>query len=94
MNLESHVRPELWAAIESSYQSGNYTHAVRDAMTIITNKLRDKSGLHIDGRDLVNQALGFGKNNNPKVKLNRFHTETERSIQSGFRLVSLSFRHL
>jgi len=87
MNLETQIKPELWAAIANSYQSGNYTHAIRDAMSVITEILRDKSGLDGDGRSLVGKALGFSKGKPPRIKVNKFQTETERSIQVGLQEV-------
>jgi len=45
VNLETHIKPELWTAIVSSYESENYTHAIKDAMSFVTEVLRDKSGL-------------------------------------------------
>jgi len=83
MNIETKIKPELWEAVVSSYQAENYTHAIRDAMSVVTEVLRDKSGLDGDGRPLVGQALGFGKGKQPKIKVNKLQTETERNVQQG-----------
>jgi uncharacterized protein (TIGR02391 family) len=87
MNLETQIRPDLWSAIEHSYSSENYTHAIRDAMSVVTGVLRDKSGLDGDGDKLVGQALGFSENKQPRIKINRLQTQTEQDMQRGIMLV-------
>lgn len=87
MGLDTRIKPELWASLERSYSSGNYTHAIQDAMSFVTDTIRDKSGLDGDGDSLVGQALGFGKNKRPKLMINRFQTQTEKDMQRGIMLV-------
>lgn len=87
MNLESQIRPELWAAISHSYESENYTHAIKDAMSFVTDILRDKTGLDGDGKELVGKALGFSAGKPPKLQINKLQTETERNIQIGLQEV-------
>ena len=87
MNLETLVKPELWNAIEHSYKSGNYSHAIQDAMAFVTEVLRDKSGLDGDGDKLVTRALSFSDRKPPKLKINSLQTQTERDIQRGLMLV-------
>ena len=83
MNLETQIRPQLWGAIANSYRSENYTGAIKDAMVVVTETLRDKSGLTNDGRDLVGGALGFSKDKPPRIKVNKLQAETERDMQIG-----------
>jgi uncharacterized protein (TIGR02391 family) len=87
MNLETLITPELWNAIQNSYEAENYTHAIKDAMSFVTDVLRDKSGLDGDGVKLVGAALGAGTGQTPKVTINRYQTETERDEQIGLREV-------
>jgi uncharacterized protein (TIGR02391 family) len=87
MNLETQIKPELWTAIENSYTSGNYTHAIRDAMSVVTEVLQDKSGLDDDGDKLVGQALGFSENEQPRIKVNKLQTQTEQDVQRGLMFV-------
>lgn len=81
MNLRTQISDRLWEAIASAYEAGNYAHAVLEAIHVITDVLRDKSGLDGDGNQLVGQALG---GENPKIRLNSLQTDTERNIQKGF----------
>ena len=80
MNLQTHIRPELWLAIQSTYEAGNYSHAVLDAMHYLTDLLREKSGVDGDGASLVGQALGGDA---PRLRVNKLQTDTERDIQRG-----------
>lgn len=80
MNLQTHLRNSLWLAIQSPYQSGNYSHAVLDAMHFLSNFLREKSGVDGDGATLVGQALG---GDSPRLRINKLQTETERNEQRG-----------
>jgi len=81
MNLRTQISDRLWEAIASAYEAGNYAHAVLEAVHVITEVLREKSGLDGDGNQLVGQALG---GDSPKIRLNSLQTDTERNIQKGF----------
>lgn len=58
MNLQTHIKNDLWLAIQSTYEAGNYSHAIVDAMHYMSNILRDRTGVDGDGKSLVGQALG------------------------------------
>lgn len=81
MNLQTHISAELWESIENVYESGNYSHAILEAIHFITKILRDCANVDGDGAPLVGQALG---GDSPKIRLNKLSTETERNIQKGF----------
>lgn len=81
MNLQSHIKLELWNAISSTYQADNYTPAILDAIHYLSDVLREKSGAEGDGASLVGQALG---GDSPKLRINKLQTETERNEQKGF----------
>lgn len=87
MNIESQIRPELWIAVSHSYEAENYTHAINDAMSLVTDVLRDKTGLDGDGKELVGKALGFSPGKLPRLQVNKLQTDTERNIQIGLREV-------
>jgi uncharacterized protein (TIGR02391 family) len=80
MNLQTHVRPELWSAISGAYESGNFAHAILDACHLLSNVLRDRAGVDGDGTALVGQALGGDA---PRLRLNALQTESERNVQKG-----------
>ena len=81
MDIQTILDSELWDSIESNYNSGKYTNAIVDAMLFFTNTLREKSNLEEDGVKLVN--LIFSKKD-PKIRITKLETETEKSIQEGY----------
>ncbi len=62
----------------------NYFHAVFEAMKSIAAKIRNLSGLTIDGADLVQQAFGMPGGKAPLLAINSLGTETDRGEQRGF----------
>ena len=80
MNLQTHIRSELWAAIQDTYEADNYSPSILDAIHLYSDVIREKTGLDGDGSALVGQAFG---GDDPRLRLNRLQTETERNIQKG-----------
>lgn len=80
MNIQTHISNDLWGSIASAYESGNYTHAIIEAVHHLTIVLRGKSGADGDGVALVGQALGGDA---PKLRVNALQSETDRNIQKG-----------
>lgn len=80
LNLEPRLDQRLWAAIVSAYQSGNYTGAILDSIHFLGELIREKTGLEGDGVALVGQAFG---GQNPKLKVTKLQTESDRNIQQG-----------
>jgi uncharacterized protein (TIGR02391 family) len=80
MNLESRLDKRLWDAISGNIQSRNFTGAILDAIHLLGELIRDKSGLEADGAQLIGQALG---GENPKLRISRMQTESEINIQRG-----------
>ena len=46
-----------------------WSHAIRDAMSAITEILRDESGLDGDERSFVGKALRFSKGKPPRISV-------------------------
>lgn len=80
MNLQTHIKRDLWLAIQSTYEAGNYSPAIVDAMHYMSNVLREKTGVDGDGKSLVGQALG---GDSPRLRINKLQTDTERNEQQG-----------
>lgn len=80
MNLEATIDNRLWAAVQATYEAGNYTGAILDAIYFLSDLLRNKSGLDSDGNSLVGAALG---GSNPIIKINSLQTDSERDEQRG-----------
>ena len=80
MNLETRLPPELWEAIQISYEKRNFTGAILDAFYFLSDLLRKKSGAEGDGAALIGQTLGGAA---PKIKLNKLQSESEWNVQKG-----------
>lgn len=80
MNLQTEISPKLWHAVRSRWDNRDFSGAILDAIYFLSDLIREKSDLEGDGVSLVGQAFG---GNNPKIKVTRLHTESDRNIQSG-----------
>jgi len=80
VNLEAQISKRLWSEIQSNYESRDYSGAILDSVYFLSELIRQRTGLEADGVSLVGQAFG-GKN--PKLKVNKFQTESELNVQQG-----------
>lgn len=80
MTLQNEVDIELWEIIKKNYDSENYAGAILDSIFKLTDTIRNKTGLEGDGSGLIGQAFG---GDNPRIKLNKLQTDSEKDIQKG-----------
>ena len=80
MKLESNLKKELWDTIKTNYENESYSNSILDSIYLLTETIRNKTGLEGDGASLVGEAFGGNK---PKIKLNKLQTESEKNIQRG-----------
>ena len=73
----------LISATKKLFVDGHYARAVEEAYKCLNNFVKSKSGLDIDGQDLMNQAFSI---NNPVLKLNKLQTKSEKDEQLGYML--------
>src|SRR3546814_4172331 len=59
---------------------GNYFHAVLEAVKGVAERLREMSGLGMDGAELINRVFSV---KSPIIALNSLATDTEQSEQKG-----------
>ncbi len=83
MSLETRVQKQLWTAITRNYENENFTGAVIDSIHVLSQLIRDKTGLEGDGAPLVGQALGGKPPKVPLLKLNKLQTESDWNTQAG-----------
>jgi len=80
--LESRgVHPEIIKYCRPELVEENYFHAVLEAIKGVAERIRELSGLTIDGAELINTVFSA---KTPILKLNSLKTETEMSEQKGF----------
>ena len=78
------VHSEVQKYCKSEYMQENYFHAVFEAVKGLSERIRDKTGLTIDGVALAKQAFERPSGNLPKLAFNTLATETERNEHDGF----------
>jgi len=70
----------LWDSIAKPYESQVYSSAILEAIHFLSSILRERANVDGDGISLVGQALG---GDSPRLRINKFQTETERNEQKG-----------
>lgn len=80
INLITEIRHDLWSAISKQYESQVYNAAILEAIHVLSNTLRERGDVDGDGVSLVSQALA---GDSPRLRINKFQTETERNEQKG-----------
>ncbi len=80
MDIQVPLDDRLANAIASSYDSKNFSGAIIDAIHLLGDLIRNKSGLDLDGNQLVGQAFA---GSNPLIKVNSLQTESDREEQKG-----------
>lgn len=78
---ERDIHKDVLKSCRAELVVGNYFHAVFEAVKSVFEKLREKSGFPGDGHELANKCLG---GNNPKLRINAFRTECDKTEQRGF----------
>ena len=82
MNIKSLLEPELWDEIKNNYENEDYTGAITNAVYYLRDTLREKTNLELDSKQLINGAFS---QKNPKIKINKLQTTTEKNEQDGLR---------
>jgi len=80
MDLNSEINIELKECIEKNYNNESYSAAIKDSIILLSDVIRNKTGLEGDGAALIGQAFG---GNSPKIKLNNLQTDSDKNIQKG-----------
>ena len=81
MNLQTHIRSELWQAIAKTYEAKNFSHAILDAIHFLSDVIREKANVDGDGSALAGQAFG---GDTPRLRLSKLQTQSEKDFQKGF----------
>jgi|SRR5690554_1619092 len=70
--------------IQKEYDAGNFTSAVKTAILFLTECIRDRTDLVLDGDSLVTRALSP---NSPLIRLNSLSTQSEIDEQTGHMMI-------
>lgn len=78
------VHPEILRYCSEELMQENYFHAVFEAAKGIAQRIRDMTGLKLDGAALIDKCFAESQ---PLIWVNALRTETERSEHKGFALL-------
>jgi uncharacterized protein (TIGR02391 family) len=84
INTSIEFDKDLYEKIASDYESGNYTSAIKTAILYISEEIRERTNLDLDGDQLITKAFSI---NNPLLKINSLETQTEKDEQTGYMLL-------
>lgn len=74
------IDDELYSKYQDEYIAGNYTGAIKTAILYLTECIRERTDLDLDGDKLISQAFSVSS---PYIRLNELKTETEKNEQIG-----------
>lgn len=78
-----HFHPEIERVSGHLFRDGHYRQAALDAYIRVIDEVKRRSGLPLDGDNLMNQAFGC-EGRVPAIKFNSLATVEERDEQKGF----------
>jgi uncharacterized protein (TIGR02391 family) len=78
------IHPEILRYCQEELMQENYFHAVFEAAKSLAQRLRDLTGLPLDGAILIDKCFAESQ---PLIWINALRTETERSEHKGFALL-------
>lgn len=78
------IHPEVLKYCHAELLQEDYFHAVFEATKGLAQTIRDLSGVHADGAELVDRVF-LGER--PILAINSLQTDTEKSIQKGFAML-------
>jgi uncharacterized protein (TIGR02391 family) len=79
------LHPEIERAAGQLYRDGHYAHAIEDAMKALNTFVKMRSGRDdLDGTPLMQQVFSP---NNPVLRFNDLHDQSDRDEQQGFMML-------
>ena len=84
------THPELTTACSKLFKDGHYARAVEEAMKAVNNRVKERTGLTVDGRPLMEKAFSIGE---PRLRLNPLGTQSERDEQLGYMAILSGCMH-
>lgn len=78
------IHSDILPFCEEEWLKEDYFHAILEITKSVADKMRQKSGLFLDGSDLVDACFGLGKEKRPIMAFNTLRTPSEESEHKGF----------
>ncbi len=82
------IHPEIMKYCKAELLQDNYFHAVFEATKGVAQRIREKTGLDLDGAELAQKAFAINK---PLLAFNTLQTEQERNDHKGFSNLLIGF---
>lgn len=76
--------PKVVEASKSLFETGHYAQAIFEAFKAVNNFVKTKTGLPLDGKDLMAKVF---REEAPIIRLNELKTTSERDEQEGFKFL-------
>jgi uncharacterized protein (TIGR02391 family) len=78
--------PEIERVSRDLFRDGHYKQAALEAYIRVVDEVKRRSGLTLDGDNLMNQAFGC-TNRTPVLRFNSLSSDAERDEQNGFMFI-------
>lgn len=85
------AHPRVMACCKEELLAEDYFHAVQEAAKSICDRVREMSGLTLDGNELIQTAFSI---KTPNLVLNSLRTSSEQNQQNGFKEIILGIIHM
>jgi uncharacterized protein (TIGR02391 family) len=76
--------PEIERVSGDLFRGNHYKQAALEAYIRVIEEVKQRSGLNLDGDNLMNQAFSFDTNRAPILRFNAMNSDAERDEQRGF----------
>jgi uncharacterized protein (TIGR02391 family) len=81
VGFENLLHPIVKNTSMKHFIEGDYRNAVLDGMLALSDLIRERTGLHADGKALATEAFSLAR---PKLIFSELHTESGQNDQKGF----------
>ncbi len=78
------LHPKVIEVSEPLFKTGNYPQAILEAFKAVNNHVKDKTGLTLDGTNLMDSVFN---ENRPILKINELLTPSHKDEQKGFKYI-------
>ena len=85
------IHSDIIKYCDEEWLNEDYFHAMEEVAKSVFDRMRQMTGIHQDGADLVNVCFAKGKSGIPVLALNRLETVSEQSEQKGFMNFCIGF---
>jgi len=83
-SMQLQLHPRVIEVSKSLFETGHYAQAIFEAFKVVNIFVKEKTGLALDGKDLMARVF---REENPIIKLNKLKTRSEKDEQEGFKFL-------